>query len=329
MKRRELIALLGGAAAASALRPRGAGAQQGAVPVIGFLHPGSPELTTDYLTSFHQGLSEAGYFAGRNVMIEYRWAQGVADRLPALAADLVDRRVSVISATGVSAALAAKAATAAIPVVFFVGVDPVELGLVASLNRPGGNLTGLTNLNVELGPKRLQLLHELIPRATVIALLVNPTNPATDALVKALQAAAHTLGVQLQVMRAGAERDFAGVFEALPRLRAGALVIGADAFFNTQSRRIANLTVQHTMPAIYQFRDFAAAGGLMSYGGSLAGGSRLAGGYTGRTLKGEKPADLPVQQFTKIELILNLKTARTLGITVPISLLGRADEVIE
>jgi putative ABC transport system substrate-binding protein len=250
--------------------------------------------------------------------------------LPTLAADLVRRRVTVIAATGgVPAVLAAKAATTTIPIVFIVGLDPVELGLVASLARPGGNLTGASSLNVELGPKRLEVLHESIPTATIIALLVNPTNPNSETQAKDMQAAARTLGVQLQVLHASTERDFDKVFATLPQLRAGALVIGTDGLFISRPEQLAALALRHAVPAISQFREFAAAGGLMSYGGSLIDSYRLTGVYTGRILKGEKPVDLPVQQATRVELIINMKTAKALGLTFPITLLGRADEVIE
>jgi len=325
VKRREFIMLLGGAAA----WPLAASAQQPGMPVIGFLNGASPEGYAPYVAAFHQGLKEAGYVEGQNVAIEYRWAQGQYDRLPALAADLVRRQVAVIAVGTNPAAPAAKAATATVPIVFTTGLDPVQAGLVASLNRPGGNLTGVTSLGVEVGPKGLELLHDLVPAATVMALLVNPTNPSAEALSRDLQTAARTLGLQLHILHASTERDFDTVFATFLQLRAGGLVIGTDGFFNTQSERLATLTVRHAVPAIFPYREFTAAGGLMSYGVSIRDLYRLVGVYTGRILRGEKPADLPVQQATKVELAINLKTAKALGIEVPATLLARADEVIE
>jgi putative ABC transport system substrate-binding protein len=327
MRRREFITLLGGAAAAWPLAAR---AQQPAMPVIGFLGSASPDLYVGRTRAFHQGLSETGYFEGRNVAIEYRWAEGRNDRLPALADDLVRRQVSVIACiSGVPAALAAKAATTTIPVVFQSGVDPVEVGLIASLNRPGGNVTGVTTLSVELVAKRLELLHEMVPTAAVIGALINPTSPVVGSLTRDLQAATATLGLTLHVLHASSERDFDTAFATLLQLRAGALVIVTDALFISRSEQLAALTVRHRVPAIFQYHEFVSAGGLMSYAGSGTEPSRRVGVYTGRILKGEKPADLPVQQESKVELIINLKTAKALGITVPLPLLGRADEVIE
>jgi putative tryptophan/tyrosine transport system substrate-binding protein len=306
-------------------------AQQSSLPVIGFLSSASPDLYAIRLRAFRQGLKEAGYVEGQNVAIEYRWAEGQNNRLPVLAAELVRRQVDVIVAGGgTPSAVTAKGAAATIPIVFAVGVDPIALGLVTSLNRPGGNLTGITNMNVEVGPKRLELLRELIPTATSIALLINPTSPnLAEPFTRAMKAAASTLGLQLQVLQASTEQDFDRVFAALAQSRANALVIMPDVFFDTRSEQLAALTLRHAVPAIFQFRPFVAAGGLMSYGSNETDNYRLLGTYTGRVLKGEKPADLPVVQSTKVELILNLKTAKALGLTVPPPLLARADEVIE
>jgi putative ABC transport system substrate-binding protein len=325
MRRREFITLLGGAAVSWPLAVR---AQQPAMPVLGFLNTRAPDQDPQFLAAFHQGLKETGWVEGRNVTVEYRWAEGQNDRLPALAADLVRRGVTVIAANS-QATAAAKAATTTIPIVFITGADPVQVGFVASLNRPGGNLTGVTSLDVELNGKRLELLHELLPKAGALAALVNPTFPGSDIISKHLQAAASTLGLQLHILHASTQRDIDTVFTTLARLQASGLVIGNDPFFTSWSERLAALALGHGVAAIYEFREFAAAGGLMSYGGSVTDLYRLLGVYAGRILKGEKPADLPVQQRTNVELIINLKTARALGITVPLPLLGRADEVIE
>jgi putative tryptophan/tyrosine transport system substrate-binding protein len=326
IRRREFITLLGGAAA----WPLAARAQQPAMPVVGFVGSTSPGPLRDAVAAFHRGLTETGYVEGRNVAIEYRWAEGQYDRLAGLVADLVHRQVAVIAAIdGLPSALAAKAATATIPIVFFTGGDPVQLGLVASLRRPDGNLTGVTSLNVEVGPKRLELLHELVPTASVIVFLVNPTSALTEANTKSVQAAAHVLGLQLHVLNASTERDFDAVFARLIQLRAGGLVIAPDAFFISRSEQLGNLALRHAVPAIFQYREFAAAGGLISYGGSRTEAYRQVGVYTGQVLQGAKPSELPVQQITKVELFLNLKTAKALGITVPLPLSGRADEVIE
>ena len=327
MRRREFISLIGGAAA---VWPFAARAQQPTIPVIGFVNVTSPQSYSRQLSAFLRGLSEAGYVDGRNVRIEYRWAEGRSDLLPAMVADLVQRQVAVIAATTTPAALAAKAATKSIPVVFETASNPVRLGLVASLSRPGGNITGVTQTNVEIAPKRLQLLHELIPDAGVIVLLVNPANPGlAETATKEMQAAARTLGLELHIMNASNERDFDTVFSKLIQLRAGALVIGPDPFFTSQSDQLAALALRHSVPAVYEVREFAVAGGLLSYGADIIESYRLAGNYTGRILKGEKPADLPIQQVNKVEMVINLKTAKALGLNVPNTLIGRADEVIE
>jgi len=331
MRRRRFITLLGSAAAAPVLAPLVARAQQTAMPVIGFLGSVSSDSYAIRVRAFLQGLKEAGYIDGQNVEIEYRWAEGQYNRLPALAAELVQRQVSVLVAGGgTPTAMAAKAATRTIPIVFAVAVDPVDVGLVGSLIRPGGNLTGVTDLDVEVGPKRLELVRELLPGATSVALLINPNNPTlADAFVQAVQPAAHTLGLQLHVLRASTEQEIDTAFATLAQLRADALVIMPDVFFNTRSEQLATLSLSHAVPTIYQFRPFAAAGGLMSFGSDQIEYYRLVGIYAGKILKGEKPADLPVQQVTKIELIINLKTAKSLGLSLPMTLLGRADEVFE
>jgi putative ABC transport system substrate-binding protein len=325
MRRREFITLLGGAAA----WPLAARAQQPALPVIGFLNSTSLDGYRPMLNAYRQGLQESGYVEGGNVAIEYRWAEGRNDRLPAMAAELVRRQVSIIVAMDTASVLAARAATTTVPIVFYTGGDPVQLGLVTSLSRPGGNLTGVVTLAVELAAKRLQLLHELVPAANTIALLVNPTDSNVETTLKSLRAAARDLGLQLQVLRASTEREIDDAFAALPQLQVGGVVIGPDVFFNTRSEQLGALASRHGVAAIYQYRTFVLAGGLMSYSSDIAESHRLAGGYTGQILKGEKPADLPVQQAAKVELIINLKTARTLGLTMPTALLVRADEVIE
>jgi putative ABC transport system substrate-binding protein len=328
MDRRKFIAFVGAAASAC---PFTAWAQQPILPVIGFLGSESPAVSESALRSFRRGLSELGYTEGQNVLVEYRWAEGQNDRLPTLAADLVHREVSVIVAPATTpGALAAKAATSTIPIIIFTAGDPVALGLVTSLNRPGGNVTGMTSLAGELAPKRLELMHELMPTATVMALLINPTNPALMASTKReAQAAADVLGLHLHILSAGTEPEFDGVFEKMAQLGASALVIAVDSFFTGRRQQLATLALRHQVPAIYQYRDFAEAGGVLSYGGSLTDGFRLVGLYAGRILKGEKPADLPVQQTTKAELIINLKAAKALGLNIPLALIGRADEVIE
>ena len=327
LKRRQFITLLGGVAA----WPLAARSQPAGTPVIGFLHGASPGTYARFLPAFHQGLKEAGYTEGGNVAVEYRWAEDRYDRLPALAADLVNHHVTVIAAVGSTpAALAAKAATTTIPIVFLVGGDPIAIGLVASLARPGGNLTGVTNLTAEVGPKRLEMLHEVVPTAITIALLVNPKSPElSEPQSQELQVAARRLGLQLHVLNASTEREIDTAFATLVQLRAGGLVIVPDTFFSSRTEQLAALALRHRAPAIYQFPEFTAAGGLMSYGSNFRDMLRLSGLYTGRVLKGEKPADLPVQQTTKVDLIINLKTARALGLTMPTALLVRADEVIE
>ncbi len=325
MRRRDFIKLLGGAATAW---PFVACAQQSTVPVIGFLNGSSPDGYAPMVTAFRQGLKEVGYIDGQNVAIEYRWAEGHYDRLPAMAADLIHRQVSVIAAN-TPANLIAKNATSMVPIVFTTSSDPVSVGLVPSLNKPGGNVTGISQLNVEVAPKRLELAHELMPAATAVALLINPTNPQDATIVNAVQAAAISLGLQLQILRASTDAEIEEAFASFSEQKAGVLTIGTDAFFNGRTERLAKLAARYSVPAIYQYEEFTAAGGLISYGGSVQDSYHLAGVYTGRILKGEKPADLPVQQSTKVQLIVNLKTAKALNITVPLSLLGRADQVIE
>jgi ABC-type uncharacterized transport system substrate-binding protein len=326
LKRREFITLLGSAAAAW---PLGANAQQPAMPVIGFLNGASPDGYAPMVAAFRQGLKETGYVEGQNVAIEYRWANGQYDDLAALVGDLVRRRVSVIAATSTPANLVAKASTTTIPIVFTTGSDPVQLGLVASLSRPGGNVTGVTQMTGEVAPKRLELAHELVPKATVFGLLINPKNPFAETVKRDSQAAALKLGLQLNVLHASTEAELDDAFTAFRQTQAGALILGTDAFFNSHLEQVAALAIRNSVLAIYEYHQFVAAGGLASYGGSIIESYRLAGVYTGRILKGEKPADLPVQQATKVELIINLETAKALGITVPQSVQSRADEVIE
>jgi putative ABC transport system substrate-binding protein len=326
VRRREFITLLSGAAAAWPLAAR---AQQPAMPVIGFLHGASPEGYAPMVSALRQGLKEAGYVEGHNVAIEYRWAEGHYDRLPALAADLVRRQVAGIITGGTPPAFAAKAATSTIPIVINVGIDPVQSGLVASLSRPGGNVTGLALLTVELAAKRLELLHELLRTATVVAMLVNPTTPLTEPETRGVRDAAHSLGLQLHVLNASTEGEIDAAFRSLVALRVGALVVSVDVFLNNQRAQIVALAARRAVPAIYGVREFAAAGGLMSYGNDLADAYRQSGIYAGKILNGATPADLPVQQVVRVEFVINLKTANTLGLTFPLTLLGRADEVIE
>jgi putative ABC transport system substrate-binding protein len=325
MNRRELLLLLGGAATA----PHALRAQQKTMPMIGFLGTDTPRPPAPAVTALRQGLSETGYIEGRNVAIEYRFAEGFYDRFPALAADLVGRKVDVILAAGDAAAFAAKNATLTIPIVFSVGRDPVETGLVASLARPGGNLTGFSMLVAELEPKLLELLSELVPQAAVIALLVNPNDPLAERMIQDMQDAARAKRVQLLIVQASTESEIDAAFATLVQMHVGALVAGTDPFFYGRREQLVALAARHAVPAIYGFREFAAAGGLISYAASLKAIYRQLGIYAGSILKGEKPADLPVQQPTTFELVVNLKTAKALGLTVPPSILARADEVIE
>lgn len=325
MRRRQFIGILGGMAP----WPLGAHAQQPALPVIGFLNGASPESYEHQVGAFRDGLKDGGYVEGRNVTIEYRWAEGHYDRLPALAADLVNRKVAVIAATSTPANVFAKAATKTIPIVFTTGSDPVQLGLVASLSHPGGNVTGVTSLQAELAPKRFELAHELMPDATTVAVLVNPTNPIDKDLTTDAQVSARTFGLELKVIRASTDQEINDAFAGFSQLHAGALIVGSDVFFIERSKRLAELALQYAVPTIFSYREYAAAGGLMSYSGNAILSYHTAGLLAARVLKSEKPADLPVQQATKIELIVNLKTAKAIGIAIPVSLLGRADEVIE
>jgi putative ABC transport system substrate-binding protein len=327
MRRRTFIRFLGGVAAGWPLEAR---ADQPAMPVVGFLNSQSARDYQRQLAAFHGALAEAGYVDGRNVKMEYRWADNHPDRLPAMMADLVDKKVTVIAATSTPAALAAKAAGTTIPIVFETGFDPIRLGLVTNLNKPGENITGVTQLNALVTPKRLELLHELVPRANILALLVNPANPAlSEAETNGATSAAHNYSIALHVLNASNESDFESVFAKLTEIGAGGLIIAADPLFTSRSARLGELAARHAMPAVFENRSFAAAGGLASYGGDVIDSYRLAGIYVARILKGEKPADLPVQQGTKLELFINAKSAKSLGIDVPLPLSGRADEVIE
>jgi putative ABC transport system substrate-binding protein len=325
MRRRDFIFLAGGTAV---IWPLAARAQQ-SLPVIGFLSPRGPDDAPQLLASFREGLKDSGFVEGQSVAIEYRFAENQYERLPAFAVDLVRRQVTVIAATAVPAVIAAKAATASIPIIFEMGDDPVRLGFVAGLDRPGGNITGVAQLNRETAPKRLELLHELLPTARVVALLANPTDAASATLSSNMMSVARTLGLELHVLNASAEGDFEGAFAKLIELRAGGLVINPDPFFIARNEQLAALALRHAVPAIYESREFVVAGGLAAYGASLSDAYRLAGVYVARILKGEKPGDLPIQQATKVEFFLNLKTAKALGITIPLPLSGRADEIIE
>jgi len=327
MRRREFIALLGSSVAGW---PLAAQAQRSAMPVVGFLSATSPDVGESRAAAFRRGLKESGYVEGQNVTIEYRWADEQVDRLPGMAADLVRRQVTAIATATTPAALAAQAATTTVPIVFEIGSDPVRLGLVANLNRPGGNLTGVTNLIVEIQPKRLELLHEVLPSVNIMALLVNPTDRAlAQVQAREVLSAASRYGLELHVLNVNSARDFDSVFAELKRLRVGGLIIAAGSVFIRGLKPLTELTVRHAMPAIYQDRSFPAAGGLMSYGSDVLESYRLAGTYTGRVLKGESPAELPVAQPTKFDLVINLKTAKVLGISMPPAVLARADEVIE
>jgi putative ABC transport system substrate-binding protein len=329
MERREFVMLLAGTVAVSYVSwPLAARAQQ-PMPVIGLLSSASSRDYAPMIAEFRKSLAETGFVEGQNVKIEYVWADGRYDRLPALAADLVRRQVNLIVAAGTPGALALKPATATIPIVFAIGGDPVRTGLVDSLSRPGGNLTGAAHINVETAPKRLELLHELMPQEKILGLLVNPTNPLAESVVPAVQAAAGSLGVELKVVHARNDEEIDAMFASLPGMRVGALVIGTDPFFTSRTEKLGAMSLRLAMPAIYQYREFAAAGGVMSYGGSIIDSYHHAGLYAGRILKGERPGDLPVQLSTKIELFFNLKSAKALGLTVPLPLIGRADEVIE
>jgi ABC-type uncharacterized transport system substrate-binding protein len=325
VRRREFMTLLGGGAG----WPLAARAQQAAMPVIGFLNGASPDGFAPFIAAFRQGLKEAGYVEGQNVVIEYRWAEGRYDRLPALLADLVQRKVTVIAATSTPAAQAAKVGTSTIPIVFTTGDDPIKLGLVASFNRPGGNVTGVSNLVAELGSKQIGLLRELAPGATAITVLVNPNFPGTERQLRDVEAAAHVLGIQLIVLRADSAREIDTAFATITQRGGRALLVGADPFFIARRDHIVALAARHAIPAIYPAREFAVAGGLMSYGSDFTDSYRQAGVYTGRIVRGEKPADLPVQRSTKFEFVINFKTAKALGLAIPNSMQLLADEVIE
>jgi putative ABC transport system substrate-binding protein len=335
MRRRDVITLIGGAAAAQpfaarAQQPHAPGAQQPAMPVVGFLNRAVPKQSIELVYAFRQGLGQVGYTEHRNVLVSHNYAWGKDEQLPEIAVDLVRRQVAVIATAGVPEAVAAKAATTTIPIVFTIEGDPIATGLVPTLDRPGGNVTGVAISKMEVGPKRLELLHQVVPTASTVALLVNPTNPASaEPLVRDVQAAARSLGLQLHVLKASVDDEIDTAFAALPGLQAGGLVIGSDKFFDSRGLKIGALALQHSVPAIYQQRAFLAAGGLISYGVSITDAFQMAGAYTGRILNGEKPADMPVHQSTKVELLINTKTAKALGITVPPALLERADVTID
>jgi putative tryptophan/tyrosine transport system substrate-binding protein len=330
MRRRDFITLLGGTVATW---PPAASAEQQAqpaMPVIGYLGAETPSAFASRLAAFRQGLGESGYVEGRNVAIEFRWAEGQHNKLPALAADLVGRQVAVIVAPGgAPAAIAAKSVTATTPIIFEMGADPIATGLVDSLSRPSGNVTGVSSLSVEVTPKRLEFLHELIPTADSFAVVINPTSPTANSQSRILEEFAGAQGLRIHVLQARSEQEVDAVLATLPRLQVAGLVFASDTMFGTHGEPLAALTVRHAVPAIHQSRDFTIAGGLMSYGGSFFESHRQAGIYTGRIIKGDQPSDLPVQQVTKLEFFINLKTAKTLGMTFPLSLLGRADQVIE
>ena len=327
MRRRDFLKVVGGSAAAWPLTARA----QLLMQVIGYLDVGSPDGSAPFVAAFLKGLSGTGHVEGQNVTIVYRWANGRADRLRDLAAELVRQKVNVIATPGsTAAALAAKATTTTIPIIFAIGADPVAAGLVSTLNRPGGNVTGVATLNAEVGPKRLELLHQVVPAVNIFALLINPTNPViSEPLSRDALAAAQKLNIQLHVLRAGNDGEIEAAFVAMKGLQVGGLVIGSDQFFNSRSERLASLALQLSLPTVYQYREFTAAGGLISYGASLTDAFQLAGNYAGRILNGEKPADLPVQQSTKVEMTINLKTAKAIGLNISDTLIGSADEVIE